>query len=315
MRLFFLFLFIICLNATGGTISRQHSDTIQSGKKINASDLNDEFNTIHAVINGAIDTDNILDGGVASADLAAFSVVTSKIATASSAYIKNSKIGCMTSSADTTTTQIRLPCEVYMDGVRGTLTATESVTLVGNEDLDTGSVIADTWYFIYVSIINGVLGFEISVTEPEIATTRKIGDSTRKYIGSMRSTGGAGQIQGFSQDNNVYQFSTTTVISSLSKTLTTTSTTRVFDIPGIFTNLYFQSSFGDSPPEECVVRLNDYVFIYNTGAAFDIYINPHPIPIFPPDFSVKTKFLDPVGTCSSLVISIKGYIEDAALHQ
>ncbi len=207
MRLFFIFFFIICLNATSATISRQHADTIQSGKKINASDINDELNTIQNAINGALDTDNLLDGGVASADIADFAIVTSKIATASSGYIKNKKVGCTLSPNGTisTTIDVRAPCELYIDGVRGTLSATSSVSLVS--DLDTGAAAADTFYFVYGLITDGIISLEASVTEPLVNTTRKNGTSTKKYIGSVKTRGGDTNILKFKQIGNHIIFS------------------------------------------------------------------------------------------------------------
>lgn len=98
--------------------------TFSSGQKIVASQINQNYNDILGAINGNLNSDNLLDGGVATADLASSAVTTAKIADSN---VTTAKI------ADSGVTQIKLGAANYTlatgSGVAASFAATGSVTL------------------------------------------------------------------------------------------------------------------------------------------------------------------------------------------
>lgn len=177
--------FILLILATVSTVAygsiyvRQHAASIQPGKKILASDLNDEFNAIATAVN-SIDGSNIVSG----------SIGVNALAATSSAITLNKKFGCrMSILVDATGTKsinVYPPCEINMDGVRGYVTATQSASLL--TDLTEGSLAFSTFYYVYATINSSAgLTFKFSTTAPSLITTRKSTDTSAKYVGTIRT--------------------------------------------------------------------------------------------------------------------------------
>lgn len=217
MRLIFgLVLGLSISTAIAGTVSRLYD--FEPNTKAEADKVDAEFDNIISTINGNINSDNILDGGVATADLASNSVTNAKLnndavtitkmATGGSAYIKNARKGCnlLYKAQDgqagvSQSVDISTPCELIIDGWVGSLSATATVG-----GLDTGSHVAKTVYYVYGSV-NGSnsIDFQISASTPNTATFRKPSDSTKRYIGSLFTTA-TRSIARFRQNQNRYHF-------------------------------------------------------------------------------------------------------------
>lgn len=302
----FLFLFILIpFLAYGGIISRQHSDTIQSGKKIIADDLNDEFNVIHNEINGSLDTNNIADE----------SLLIDDIAQTESAYVLNSKRGCDFDRATAGEISIRPPCEIYLDGKRGAITATESVIVAAS--LDTGSLSAATFYYVYGFINNDEIDFEISATVPLVRTTRKTGDTTRRFIGTIRTEDADTDVSLFSKNGNRYYFRGTRPTTGLQSALSTSAADTIFTLPNTTESviLEYATTVGGTDAVCLITPYDVFPAIqYRSGASAagdDIY--PFPVPVF--DGILLNSSYTNTNNCSSVTITVFGYIEHQNLHQ
>lgn len=178
-QLIILVLFTISAVAYGSIYTRQHSATIVNGKKILASDLNDEFNAIATAVNN-IDGSNVTNG----------SLGVNVFAATSSAVSLNKKSGCTFSTAQditgTKTIEIAPPCEIFIDGTRGYITATQSISLLS--DLVDGSLATANFYYIYATRnSSAALTFTFSQEPPILATARKLTDSSARYVGTVRT--------------------------------------------------------------------------------------------------------------------------------
>lgn len=178
MKQAILLLLMVSTVAYGSIYQRQHADTIVSDKKILADDLNDEFNAILTAVN-TIDSTNITDGSLTATDFAA----------TSTGVTLNKKSGCDFSvSSDTSGTKnvdIKPPCEIFMDGTRGFITATETISLLTNQDGFAPGF--STYYYIYASRNSASLSFQFSTTPPTLATARKNTNSNARYVGTVRT--------------------------------------------------------------------------------------------------------------------------------
>lgn len=179
-----------CSYAHGAIVVRQHSATIQPNLKILASDLNDEFNNLVTGVN-TINSANVVNGSLTAVNMAA----------TSSAVSIDKKNGCAYQGAADITgnklVQILPPCEIFMDGVRGYITATQSISLLSN--LADGAVATANFYYIYATMNSGSLGFQFSQTGPSLATNRKSGSTTARYIGLVRTADATQDISSFTQ--------------------------------------------------------------------------------------------------------------------
>lgn len=173
-----VFLALFSSVAFGSIYVRQHAADIQPGKKIEADDLNDEFNAIATAVN-SINGDNVVNG----------SLGVNAFAATSSAVSLNKKTGCDFSMLSDVTgvksVNIKPPCEVFIDGTRGFITATQSINLLTNQDGFAPGFA--TFYYIYASRNSSSLSFQFSATPPTLATTRKSTNSNAKYVGTVRT--------------------------------------------------------------------------------------------------------------------------------
>ena len=67
-----------------------------------------------------------------------------------------------------------------------------SLTKSTTTTLPTSGLAADTWYYLYVYHVAGVIGFEYSTTVPDTARTFKDGTVTYRYLGCFRTDGSSG---------------------------------------------------------------------------------------------------------------------------
>lgn len=317
--LFFIFAFLFIPNtAYAGFISRQHEDDIRVGKRINASDLNDEFDTIHGVINGGLDTDNINDGSLLSVDFA----------TSSSTYVKNSKNGCNFSFVSGNEIKIEPPCELFVDGNRGGLVSTQSINFASN--LEDGSASAATFYYVYGRVASGNITFAYSRTAPTIKTTRKTGDSTAKYIGFVRTKDSdSATLQGFNKRDNEYIFfgldddaGTPLPETGMAISLTTSDVDYNLTLPITVADVLFTLNVGGSTPAQCRIAPSDYYpsfeFTSNSLLSTHETFIPFWYPVTKGD--AETVTLQDAGytnisNCSSAEIMVRGVREEHSLHE
>lgn len=237
--------------ASAYIVVRQHSSTISQDLPILASDLNDEFNNLISGVN-SIDSTNIVNGSLTQTNFAA----------TSTAISLNKREGCgFSATGDVTgikTVNVTPPCEIYMDGVRGFITATQSVSLLNNL-LDGGTLAAANYYFLYASMNNSSLSFSFSQTVPVNSTTRKTGNSAFRYLGTVRTQDATKDIVLFNKIGNQFFWTQPTsvpggnaALSGLISTPTTTAADITFTVPKHWDNLLLQySAYVDAFPAQC----------------------------------------------------------------
>lgn len=231
---------------------RQHADTIVADKKIKASDLNDEFNAIATAVNN-IDSSNISDGSLTANDFAA----------TSSAVSLNKKTGCRFFSTQDVTgnklVSITPPCEIFMDGLRGFITATSTISLLSN--LADGSLSSASYYYIYATRNTASLGFQFSQTIPDLVTNRKSSDSTARYVGFVRTQDASSDIVRFNQNMNEFFWSqdSDVVKAGLIATPTTISGAFSLSVPKTVSDvlLKYQAYTTTTFPAQCEFSVSD----------------------------------------------------------
>jgi hypothetical protein len=91
-----IFLILLSLRAEAGTVSRLTDFT--PGTKAEADEVDAEFDNIISTLNGNINSVNILDGGIVTADLATASVTADKITSYTITQVKMGSLGQQLSS-------------------------------------------------------------------------------------------------------------------------------------------------------------------------------------------------------------------------
>lgn len=310
MKIFILLAFLFSISAQAAVYTRQHSDTIVSDKVVLSDDLNDELDAIQTAVNG-IDSGNITDGTVLAEDQAA----------TSSALFLSRKQGCHLSRSSTTIIQINPPCEIFHNSLRGIITATAQVNLT--DDLDTGAAATGTNYFVYgAPNTSASIDFQISATEPEVLNRTKLGDSTRRYIGSFRSDGStATNIVDFVQVGNVVEFVSDSAFISLdSKTFTSSDAVYNWNAPNFIRDLLFTYEIDPGSYQSiCIVDFTDIsqrLSVYANSEADRIQTWPWPVPIIPntngPQITAK---FTAISTCRNVRIGFRGWVEPMELHE
>lgn len=299
--------------AEAAVYTRQHSDTIVSDENILASDINDELDAIAVVVNG-IDSGNITDNSILYEDHAA----------TSSAKVNSRKHGCKLSLSGSTVIQINPPCDIVHNSLRGTISATASVNLT--DDIDTGAAATGTNYFVYGAANSSAgIDFQISATEPEIKTRSKIGDSTKRYIGSFRSDNStATNIVDFIKNGvkTIFNISPTTVADQLdSQTLGSSQTLpgTYWESPGFVRELLFNYEIDASSfPAICrIVFGNNPIFVVEANAN-DYIVNTLEAPVWVLNDVNRTRRLvqyQSVSNCNNVRLMMRGWIEPLELHQ
>ena len=75
----------------------------------------------------------------------------------------------------------------------GGLVETTTNTVIDSTNLEGGgSFSGNTWYYVYVSVVNGAFSFEISTTGPTLNLRNKTGDASKLYLGTVRTSFAAG---------------------------------------------------------------------------------------------------------------------------
>lgn len=318
-RISFL-LFLMLSSVAWGTISvRQHADTIVNDKKILASDLNDEFDELTNAVN-SIDSTNITDGSLTATDFAATSTAVSL----------NARRGCSFSRTSDITgnklVSIKPPCEIFMDGVRGYITATADISLLSNLlDLDVNSPLATAnYYFIYASMNSGSLSFSFSQTQPTLATARKRNNSSFRYIGTVRTGDATQDIAAFTQLGNMFYWSqgdTSTPQANLIATGTTVSSSPTIAIPNHWNNVMFRyQAYVAGFPAQCRFNVsgirNKYQAIVEATGGHTGVI-PFWVPVAPSSGSASLSLqIDDIKNCYvNGDVSVIGWSEPLSLFQ
>lgn len=214
MRALLAILLGFSLTASAGTVSRLYD--FEPGTKAEADKVDAEFDNIISTLNGNINSANILDGGIATADLGTNSVTgvkivdgaitRSKVASGASAYIKDYRKGCtlfpiqFQSPTVTQSVSVSTPCQIIVDGWVGELSATATVGA-----LDTGAFAGNKVYYVYGTVNgNNGIDFLFSVSTPNTTTFRHPSSTSRRYIGSVM-TNATASIAHFRQTGNLYK--------------------------------------------------------------------------------------------------------------
>lgn len=250
-QILFLVMVLFAVGAQASIIVRQHADTIVSDRKILASDLNDEFNNLVNGVN-SIDSTNIVSGSLTATNFAATSTAVSV----------DKKTGCKYQRASDVTgsklVSILPPCEIFMDGTRGYLTATASISLINN--LADGSLAAANYYYIYATRSTASLGFQFSQVAPDFATNRKTGTSTAHYIGFVRTGDATSDIASFTQNGPEVIWSqgdTTTPFSSLVATVNSASSSFTLSLPSSIDSILFKyAAYVSGFPAQCAFTMS-----------------------------------------------------------
>jgi hypothetical protein len=254
----FTLLFLLAPSLASAVIAqRQHAATIVDGKKILASDLNDEFDELVNAVN-SIDSSNIVNGSLTAVDFAA----------TSSAITLNKKAGCaFTAQSDVSgvkSISIAPPCEVFIDGLRGFITATQNISLLTNL-IDGGVLATKSYYYVYASRNNASLDFHFSQNEPILSTTRKTSDANSKYVGVVRTCDATTDIVRFTQKaGNEFTWTQNGCAvgnqgprDGLMATANNSFISGSFVVPNTFKALKLRSSvFVTGFPAQCEIRYN-----------------------------------------------------------
>lgn len=340
MLLPLLLAFILPTMASAVVVSRV-TDFIPN-TKAEADQVDAEFDNIISAINGNLNSENVLDGGISTADLATASVISAKIANAtivlddiatnSGAYVYNRRVGCLFDSRQdgpfgANGIQIRTPCEVTIDGVRAALGATANVSTVGN--MDTGSASFSTWHYVYIKANGGAPSFNISLTNPDLSSMRKPGDSTSRYLGAIRTgvgTTGVVYFKTFGKGNEYRLYDTAVVApypdSTAGKTsnLTTSASNKIADVPLTAEGVIFRAKSTGSGTGACSISLYgaellDEV-VYSTVTKYSI---PFYQPVFSGFSGVSRVFTDTFfsssNNCTSVDLISTGFVEPISVYQ
>lgn len=325
MKNLLIFLSVLIPTAAfGAAYVRQHSDTIVSDRKILASDLSDEFNAIVTSVNG-IDSSNITDGSLTATDFAA----------TSTAVTLNKKAGCdfsvSSDGSGVKSVDIKPPCEVFMDGLRGFITATESISLISN--LSDGGIASKKFFHIYAQRSGSDLNFHFSEVAPTLATARKRTVSTDRYIGTVRTCDSTHDIVRFrraganrfqwvqgndgSGNNRACASGNLTALESLIATLDSHTVTGSFTTPNTFESvmLRYRVDVGTPFNGQCEFGMNDgvatqQIVVIATGGNVGM-IN---TPVDPADISnARIRNIDDCNLGGDL--RVVGWEEPYSLHQ
>jgi len=316
MKKWIFSLLLITSIAMAGTYTRQAEDNIVDGLKINAADLNNEFDAIQSAVN-AIDTTNVTDGSLTSDDYAA----------TSTAVITNRKLGCETQRAGTSSVNVLKPCELSIDGVRSILTADTSVSLI--TDLDTGAMATSTFYYIYGSDNSGGISFEFSTTEPDYDDARKSGTDTKKYIAAVRTMDDDLDIIDYQQIGERFIWNVDDVSESAGAeadlqlnfvtTVNATSSSSFVTPTFIDAALLQYEAFASSFSAQCnfVFPLNTHLhqfqaIVVATGSNGHIGYIPFPVEAVSGEVTMNIK---DVSNCESGRVTFRGWIDPPHFHR
>lgn len=329
----------------GAVVVRQHTATIQPDLPILATDLNDEFNALVAGING-IDSTNVTGGSLTQTNFAA----------TSTAISLNKRTGCrMRPATDITLTggvglsqvSIEPPCEIFMDGVRGFITATQTIALTTN--MDNGlTPNPKTFYFVYATRNNSSLLFEFSANAPDITTARMAGTAATqtgaRYIGTVRTldqsntAGSNAWIANFIQDGNHGYWSQDTVVPNillssgstvpqqgLVGALTTATASVTLTVPQHFVRGKFRyRGFPSAFPAGCNFNFSGFDLSYQsvvvaTGNNNNVGIVPYWIRIASENSAVRSipaaSMANNSGSCFLGDLTLMGWEEPLTLYQ
>lgn len=302
--------------AYGSVYTRQHSATIVEGKRILADDLNDEFNAIATAVN-SVDSSNITDGSLTATDAAA----------TSSLVITNRRSGCLIERAadqpGNKAVFVRTPCEIVMDGVRMVLTATATVSLVSN--LESSSTLHQAmYYYLYATRNSASMLFGFSQTAPNLSTSRKIGDTNSRYIGTVRTGDATQDIVAFETVGaGTYIWHDNTdglsyASRNLTATLTSSSADYTVDMPAHFKAVKLRStSFTDGFPAQCQYTAGNSTKFQVSLEATDgnVQLMPEWVPVTASGTLSGLKF-DNIKNCfSGGKLQVQGWQEPLSLHQ
>lgn len=281
---FFLALLLTLSITSAQAIVVSRVTTFQPHTKAEADQVNAEFDNILNAINGNLETDNFLPGSVATSSLATGAVTSDKIAdhtitvddiaTNTGAYIYNRRVGCFLNGDQGTSAgihgfQVLTPCEVVIDGTRAALAATATVSMLDNQD--GGGIGVATWHYVYIKANGGTPTFTVSLTKPDLSTAKKIGDSTSRYIGSVRSGDATTAVVFFKTTGNGNEYellNTITVGYNPTENNLTTSDADVHIVDAPFTayELLWQGVLQGSASGQC-----DLTVYPGWGATYPIY--------------------------------------------
>jgi hypothetical protein len=123
-------------------------------------------------------------------------------------YWRKPDVSAVSTGGTTVTLGPGVPAFMVKDSVTSEFVSVEANGSVNvtDADLDTGSLAANTWYFVYGYAASGVIGYEISATAPTAFNLLyKTDDETRRYLLCFR-TDGSGSIVPFRKCGNRYLY-------------------------------------------------------------------------------------------------------------
>jgi len=321
MKKWIFSLLLITSIAMAGTYTRQAEDNIVDGLRIDAADINNELDAIQSAVN-AIDTTNVTDGSLTTDDYAA----------TRSAVVLDKKYGCELQRSATDSVQVLRPCELVISGSRSLLTATQTVSLA--TDLDTGSGAAGTYYYVYGADNSGDITFEFSTTAPQYVNSKKTGDTSKKYIGVVRTLDSSVDIMDFKQYGNKFMWELTYTEGQdaltnlqLNRNATDASSDSSFVTPLSAQAYILQyEAFVNAFPGQCSFEYTEagnghsnyfQAIVLATGNNGHVGYFPNPVPAadiggFGPAINVN---VNDISNCHSGRVTIRGWIDPAHFHQ
>lgn len=314
MRRILIALLVFLPVSAGAVIAvRQHADSILPGRKILAQDLNDEFDELVNAVN-SIDSSNVTNGSLDSSTFAA----------TSSALTLNKKMGCRIGAAgDFTGTKlvsIFPPCEIFMDGNRGFITATQDISILN--DLSDGSLGFSQYYYIYASRDGVSLSFNFSQVAPSLATTRKSDDTTKKYIGTMRTCDATLDFVRIRQITSNQFVWTQSALCAVEDGLIATGdassvTPSSLSVPNTFDKAMFQYTIlgSGAAPKQCSIDYDQTTYLPYQAVAIATSGSVGIVPLWLAPSLSTLRVSDVSGCASGASLKIIGWSEPPSLHQ
>lgn len=176
---------------------------------------------------------------------------------------------------------------------------------------------------MYIKANGGLPTFNISLTAPNLATLRKIGDTTSRYLGAVRTAVGTDSIVFFKTfgRGNEYRLYNTAVLApypdntaSRVNSLSASAVDRIADVPVTASAAIFRSKATGSATGNCELTLyNNELYgqvVYSTVTNYSL---PFSQPVF------NRVFLDNAfstsNNCSSVDLISTGFIEPISIYR
>lgn len=96
--------------------------------------------------------------------------------------------------------------DVYVGATAGLVIGTTTVLPAQVETALSGTLAANTWYYVYGYNSSGAIAYEVSTTAPDAYLRHKTGDASRTYVGCFRTRFASASVIPFRMERGVYRW-------------------------------------------------------------------------------------------------------------